>query len=93
MFEDIIAQLDSLGVTYTEDYDDSRDVPVLIIDVANIDKAQLISIISIVNTSGFELDINENTLTVYGSNAPAVPAGEEDAQAVALDDMFAGGEM
>ena len=85
MFEDIITQLDSLGVTYTEDYDNST----LVIDIESVDKDVLVEIISALNTAGYMFDIDASSVTVYGSGEiseePATESYEEDAY---LDDAL-----
>lgn len=81
MFEELIIQLDELGVPYTEETES------LVIDIANIDKVALIDVIIYLNDAGYTFDINETTITVEGT---AVPVEEEtyDEEAY-LDDAFA----
>lgn len=83
MFEDIITQLDSLGVTYTEDYDNST----LVIDIESVDKDVLVDIISMLNTAGYMFDIDASSVTVYGTGevSEEVEAYDEDAY---LDDAL-----
>lgn len=85
MFEDIITQLDSLGVTYTEDYDNST----LVIDIESVDKDVLVEIIIALNTAGYMFDIDASSVTVYGSGEiseePMAESYEEDAY---LDDAL-----
>lgn len=73
MFEDLITQLDDLGVTYTEDYEGG----VLDINIADIDKDTLISVISAVNDSGYTFSITETNISVE-SGEIAEPTGEEE---------------
>lgn len=85
MFEDLIVQLDELGVTYTEDY----DAGTLTVDIADIDKSILIDIIMMLNDGGHMFDITESTITVEGSvtEEPVEDTSyDEDAY---LDDAFA----
>ena len=74
MFEELIVQLDELGVAYTEDY----DTGMLTVDIADVDKAVLIDIISALTTAGYTFDITESTITVEGGAAP-VDEFDEDA--------------
>ena len=85
MFESLIETLDSLGVEYTEDYDNGT----LDIDIADIDKDTLVSIISSLNDSGFTFSITDSNITVEGGEAATAPAeetgaGEEDYMGTAL---------
>lgn len=86
MFEDLIVQLDDLGVTYTEDY----DAGMLTVDIADIDKTVLIDIIILLNDSGHVFDITESTITVEGDTTVEEPTEDtsydEDAY---LDDALA----
>ena len=68
MFEDLIVQLDEMGVSYTEDY----DAGTLVIDIADVDKMVLVEIIQLLTSYTF--DLTESTITVQGD---AVPAEEE----------------
>lgn len=74
MFEDIIATLDSMGVEYTEDYDNGS----LSIAVGDIDKVQLIDIINAVNESGLPFTIDESSLIITGLEAPAEETPTEE---------------
>lgn len=81
MFEELIIQLDELGVPYTEEAES------LTIDIANIDKVTLIDVIIYLNDAGYTFDITETAITVEGT---AVPVEEEayDEEAY-LDGAFA----
>ena len=90
MFEDLIAQLDGMGVEYTEDY----DAGTLTVDVGAMDKVQLISVIQTVNDSMLPFTIDENSLVVTGGDMPSEepleeePAEEMPAEQMAMEDMF-----
>lgn len=73
MFEEIIAQLDSIGVEYTEDYDTGT----LTIDVATMDKVTLINVINIVTSFNLPFTVDESTLVVTGMGE-VEPTEEED---------------
>ena len=72
MFEDLIVQLDQMGVAYTEDY----DIGSLTVDVVAIDKVALISVIQLANDSGMEFTIDEASLVIM-AGAPVEPLPEE----------------
>lgn len=88
MFEDLIATLDDLGVEYTEDYDNS----VLEIDIADVDKNTLVSIITALQDAGETFDITEDTITVQGLTSEESEEAEtgEDYMSNALEQY--GGE-
>lgn len=90
MFEDLITQLDGMGVEYTEDY----EAGTLTIDVGTMDKVQLISVIQLINDSMLPFTIDENSLVITGGEMPSeepmeeIPAEEISAEQAAMDDMF-----
>jgi hypothetical protein len=92
MFEDLIVSLDDLGVTYTENADDGT----LTIDIADIDKSVLVSVINaLMSNSITDYTIDDTSIVVSGYMSTE-EGGEEDyeedydAQAQALDEMTAG---
>ncbi len=90
MFEDLITQLDGMGVEYTEDY----EAGTLTVDVGTMDKVQLISVIQLINDSMLPFTIDENSLVITGGEMPSeepmeeTPAEETSAEQAAKDDMF-----
>lgn len=90
MFEDLITQLDGMGVEYTEDY----EAGTLTVDVGTMDKIQLISVIQLINDSMFPFTIDENSLVITGGEMPSeepmeeMPAEEIPMEKAAMDDMF-----
>lgn len=90
MFEDLITQLDGMGVEYTEDY----EAGTLTVDVGAMDKVQLISVIQLINDSMLPFTIDENSLVITGGEMPSeepmeeIPAEEVSAEQAAMDDMF-----
>ncbi len=90
MFEDLITQLDGMGVEYTEDY----EAGTLTVDVGTMDKVQLISVIQLINDSMLPFTIDENSLVITGGEMPSeepteeMPAEETSAEQAAMDDMF-----
>lgn len=86
MFEDLIVQLDELGVTYSEDY----DAGTLTVDIADVDKLVLIDIITMLNDGGYAFSITESTITVEGGVEPVEEPTEESYDEEAyLDDALA----
>lgn len=87
MFEELIIQLEDLGVEYTEDY----DMGTLTIPVADLDKVMLIEIINVINNSGMLFTIDEISLIVQGGE-PSFEGdeevSEEDYMDVAMNDAF-----
>lgn len=79
MFEDLIMQLDSLGVEYIEDY----DAGTLTVPVDSMDKIQLIEVINIVNNSGMMFNIDDASLVISGGELT-----EEPVEDVADEDMM-----
>ena len=65
MFEDLIMQLEDLGVEYVEDY----EAGTLTIPIEDIDKVELIEIINAVNNSGLLFTIDEISLIVQSEGA------------------------
>jgi hypothetical protein len=74
MFEDLIAQLDSIGVEYIEDYDTGT----LTIDVSTMDKVTLINVINIVTSFNLPFTVDESTLVVTGMGEVEPMEEEED---------------
>lgn len=85
MFEELIVQLDELGVTYTEDY----DAGTLTIDIADADKLLLIDIIMVLNDSGYMFDINESSVIVEGGTVEEPAEDTSYDEEAYLDDAFA----
>lgn len=84
MFEDLIVQLDELGVSYLED----AETGVLDIDVGSMDKAVLIDVIIALNDGGYTFDITESSIIVEGYTEPTTDTETYDEEAY-LDDAFA----
>lgn len=74
MFEDLIAQLDEMGVPYNEDY----EAGTLTIDISNIDKADLVDVIIMLNNSGETFDISESSIVVQGGEATEIQPETEE---------------
>lgn len=72
MFEEAIAQLDSMGIPYTENEDGS-----LVIDISGADKTDLVSIISFLNDNALTFSISADEIVVEGMPEPVeVPEDE-----------------
>ena len=98
MFEDLITVLEGLGAEYTEDYEEGT----LTIEVANLDKVQIINIIQAVNDSDLDFSVDEKAIVVIGEAMPE-PMEEEPMdgeldeeegmmmnQEAAMNEMFGG---
>lgn len=84
MFEDMIMQLDEMGVAYTEDYDTGT----LTIDVSGLDKVALIGVIQMVNGSGMEYTIDEASLVIMSGKPPVAEEEEEEAPMDPMEAAF-----
>lgn len=87
MFEDLITQLDSLGVEYIEDY----DAGTLTVPVDNMDKIQLIEVINIVNNSGMMFNIDDASLVISGgeiTEEPVEDVADEDIMDAAMNEAL-----
>ena len=90
MFDELIAQLDGMGVEYTEDY----EAGTLTMDIAIMDKSQLISIIQVINDAMLPFTIDEQSLVVSGGQPSVEESPEETteeevpAKQAAMEDMF-----
>lgn len=75
MFEEAIAQLDSMGIPYTENEDGS-----LLIDISGADKTDVVTIISFLNDNALEFSITADEITVHGMPEPveALTDGEDE---------------
>ena len=83
MFEEIIAALEELGVGYTEDYDAGS----LTIDIADIDKSNLIAIISTLNSLGEMFEITDTEIVV-NSTLEMEPEEVEDTEMTMDEDAL-----
>ena len=89
MFEDLIMQLDELGVAYSEDYDNGS----LTIDIADVDKSILVDVIIALNDGGYMFSITESSITVEGGVTEEAPVEDEEAaysEDMALEEALAG---
>lgn len=86
MFEDIISELDAIGVPYEEDY----DAGTLTIDISAVDKTELINLIRFLTDTTVPFTIDETTIVVTGGDMPMeeeIPM-EEDFMSTALDEAM-----
>lgn len=91
MYEEAIALLDSAGIPYTEDV----EAGTIIVDIADIDKVELVDIIAQINNAALPFDIDASTITISGltAEAPEEMAMEEDPQAAAFADFTGEGGL
>lgn len=71
--EDLLLQLDDLGVAYTEDY----EMGTVNIDIASVEKDVLVEIIMLLNEGMYAFTINESEIVVEGGEV-AEPETEEE---------------
>lgn len=83
MFEDLISELDMLGVDYEEDY----DMGMLTIGITDMEKDVLVDVINLVNEAGLPFTIDANSLIVEGGFEEPMEDEEE------LEDPMAGMDM
>lgn len=69
--EDLLIQLDDLGVTYTEDLENGT----VVIDIATVEKDVLVDIIMLLNEGMYAFNITDTEITVEGGT---VAESEED---------------
>jgi hypothetical protein len=93
MFEDMIVQLEAIGVTPSED----MEAGTLSISVSDVDKVTLIEIIRMLNDSGMEFTIDETSIMVQGTPMDMdmgmddmMMEDDADMQELALDEAMLG---
>jgi hypothetical protein len=89
MFEDIIMEIEALGLEYTEDY----EAGTLTVDIAAADKTDIINVVSILTSMDVDFTIDEASIVVMDMVMEDMPEEEdatmdEDYQDAALEDMF-----
>lgn len=87
MFEELIVELDSMGLPYTEDY----EMGVMNIDITNASKIDVIDVITTIDSYGMEYTIDATNITVQSGTpveAEPVEESETDYQGMALEDML-----
>lgn len=83
MFEDLISELDMLGVDYEEDY----DMGMLTIGITDMEKDVLVDVINLVNEAGLPFTIDANSLIVEGGFEEPMEDEEELEDPTASMDM------
>jgi hypothetical protein len=97
MFEDIIAQLESMGV----DFEEMPEQNSLSVNVSQMDKAQLIEVLNMVYSMGMTVGQLDESVMMIGNPTPVEsepdlePVAEEEteedaAQMAALDEAMSG---
>jgi hypothetical protein len=89
MFEDIIMEIEALGLEYTEDY----EAGTLTVNIAAADKTDIINVVSILTSMDIDFTIDEASIVVMDMVMEDMPEEEdattdEDYQDAALEDMF-----
>lgn len=88
MFEQAIAELESMGIPYTENEDGS-----MVIDISDADKTDVVTIVAFLNDNGMTYSITADSIQVDSMGAPEeeMPAeGEEEMPALdaAMEGMY-----
>lgn len=79
MFEDLIKQLEDMGLEYTEGDND------LTIDISNADKTDVIDLVSALNNGAYSYTISDTEVVVTSTAEPVAPEAEE---AIADEDIM-----
>jgi hypothetical protein len=72
--EDLLMQLDDLGVTYTEDL----EMGTVVIDIASVEKDVLVDIIMLLNDGMYAFNITDTEITVEGGDVTTEDESTED---------------
>lgn len=84
--EDLLLELDNLGVVYTED----PEMGTVTVDIADVDKTVLIDLIIMLNNNGYTFDLSDTAVTIsvgaYDYAEEEEAAYDEDAY---IDDALA----
>jgi len=81
--EDLLLQLDDLGVTYTEDL----EAGTVVIDIASVEKDVLVDIIMLLNEGMYAFNITDTEITVEGGTV-AEPEEEYTDDEAYLDEAL-----
>lgn len=74
MYEEIISELENLGLSYTDNEDGT-----IVVDIAELDKVDIVNAVSMLNANMINYDISEDTITIYVEpDAPEEPEMDED---------------
>ena len=58
--DELLTQLEELGVDYTED----TEAGTVVVDIASIDKTMLIDVIIMLNNNGYTFDMSDTSITI-----------------------------
>lgn len=58
--DELLTQLEELGVDYTED----TEAGTVVVDIASIDKTMLIDVIIMLNNGGYTFDMSDTSITI-----------------------------
>ena len=87
MFEQAIAELESMGIPYTENEDGS-----MVIDISDADKTDVVTIVAFLNDNGMTYSITADSIEVASMGAPEeeMPAEEDEASSAGIDAAMEG---
>lgn len=83
--DELLTQLDELGVTYTED----AEAGTVTVDVAAIDKSLLIDVIIMLNNNGYTYDVSDTSITISVDTYDYAEEEESYDEDAYLDDALA----
>lgn len=85
MFEQAIAELESMGIPYAENEDGS-----MVIDISDADKIDVVSIVAFLNDNGMTYSITADSIEVDSMGDPLEEMPEEEMPAIdaAMEGMF-----
>lgn len=90
MMEEILTELDAMGLEYTEDY----DAGIVTVDIANADKSLVIQAVGLFTSYDIDFTIDETSIVATMDMVEEMPTEEapmeEDMQEMALGEMLGG---
>lgn len=90
MMEEILTELDAMGLEYTEDY----DAGIVTVDIANADKSLVIQAVGLFTSYDIDFTIDEASIVATMDMVEETPMEEapveEDMQEMALGEMLGG---
>ena len=90
MMEEILTELDAMGLEYTEDYDEG----IVTVDIGNADKSLVIQAVGLFTSYDIDFTIDETSIVATMDMVEEMPMEEapmeEDMQEMALGEMLGG---
>lgn len=74
MYEEIINEIEAMGLDYVDNEDGT-----ITVDIAELDKVDIVNAVSMLNANMVNYDISEDSITIYVEpDTPEEPEVEED---------------